>query len=168
MEREAEKLCKTCNGCQLVGRPNPPEPVRSSKLPAGPWEDLALDFLGPLPSGHSVLVVIDCYSRYYEIAVMKSTTAEKTVGVLKTIFARHGFPLSIRTDNGPQFISETSREYMTSIGTMHLKATPRRPQANGEVERQNQSLLKWMKIAQAEGKNWKEEILTYLYNVHYL
>lgn len=162
MEKAAEKYCKSCQGCQLAGRPNPPEPVKSSKLPSGPWEDIALDFLGPLPSGHSVLVVIDYYSRFYEIAIMKSTTAEKTVKTLKIIFARHGLPMTIHTDNGPQFVSDTFATYMKDIGAEHIRVTPRWPQANGEVERQNQSLLKRMKIAQAEKKNWQEEVLTYI------
>ena len=35
-------------------------------------------------------------------------------------------------------------------------------QVNGEVERQNQSPLKRMRIAQAEGKQWKEEVCKYL------
>ena len=35
-------------------------------------------------------------------------------------------------------------------------------QANGEVERQNRSLLKRLKIAQAEKKNWRTELQTYL------
>jgi hypothetical protein len=162
MERAAEKFCKSCHGCQLTSQPNPPEPIKSSKLPSGPWEDIALDFLGPLPSGHSVLVVIDYYSRFYEVAIMKSTTAEKTVENLKVIFARHGLPLTVHSDNGPQFISETFAEYMKDIGAEHIRVTPRWPQANGEVERQNRSLLKRMKIAQAEKKCWQDEILTYM------
>jgi transposase InsO family protein len=162
MEHEAEKFCKACHGCQLVTKGNPPEPISPSQLPAGPWQDLGLDFLGPLPSGHSILVVIDYYSRYYELAIMKSTTAAKTVAVLKTIFARHGNPMTIHTDNGPQFISDTFAEYMKSIGAGHLRVTPKWPQANGEVERQNQSLLKRMQIAQAEGKDWRDKILDYV------
>jgi len=38
---------------------HPPEPIKSSSLPRGPWQDLALDFLGPLLSGDFVLVVVD-------------------------------------------------------------------------------------------------------------
>ena len=49
MEREVEEFCKVCYGCQLVSKANPPEPIITSQL----------DFLGPLPTGHSVLVVID-------------------------------------------------------------------------------------------------------------
>lgn len=162
MEKDAEKFCKTCHGCQLVSKSNPPEPIENTELPERPWEHLAIDFLGPMPSGHSILVVIDYYSRYYEINIMKSTTAEKTVLALKTIFARHGNPITLTSDNGPQFISETFADYLKSIGVRHHKTTPKWPQANGEVERQNQSLLKRMKIAHSEGKDWKEELLIYL------
>ena len=43
---------------------------------------------GGLPRLNPV-VVIDYYNRYYEIAIMKSTTAEKTVEQLRRILARH-------------------------------------------------------------------------------
>ena len=36
------------------------------------------------------------------------------------------------------------------------------PQANGEVERQNCSLLKCLQIAHLEGKNWRTELLVRL------
>ena len=52
--------------------------------------------------------------------------------------------------------------YLDDNGIEHRKTTPLWPQANGEVERQNKSLLKRMKIAQAEGKEWKKEIRKYL------
>lgn len=77
IDREAEKFCKTCYGCQLVSSPADPEPIKSTPLPSGPWQDLAIDLLGPLPSGESVLVIIDYFSRYYEVEVMRSTTSEK-------------------------------------------------------------------------------------------
>lgn len=46
----------------------------------------------------------------------------------------------------------------------HLEANtaPYWPQANGEVERQNRSILKRLKIAHAEQKNWRSEILKFL------
>ena len=36
------------------------------------------------------------------------------------------------------------------------------PKANGEVERQNRSLLKCLQIAHLEGKNWRTELLVWL------
>ena len=44
----------------------------------------------------------------------------------------------------------------------NLTSTPFWPQANGEVERQNRSLLKTIKIAQVEKKDWKREMLKFL------
>ena len=162
MDKAAEKFCKSCYGCQLVARPNPPEPLTSTTLPEGPWQDLAVDLLGPLPSGHSILVVVDYYSRYYEYTIMTSTTAVKVIDDLEEIFSRHGLPRTIKSDNGPQFTSGEFQEYCVQNGIMHLRTTPKWPQANGEVERQNASLMKRIRIAQAEGVNWKKELRRYV------
>ena len=37
MDKAAERHCRACHGCQLVARPDPPEPIRSTSLPDGPW-----------------------------------------------------------------------------------------------------------------------------------
>ena len=95
IDRQAEKFCETCHGCQLISRPANPEPIKPTPLPRGPWQDLAVDLLGPLPFGDSVLVVVDYFSRFYEIGVMRSTTSEKIIERLEEIFTTHGFPLSV-------------------------------------------------------------------------
>ena len=162
IEKDAEKHCKTCYGCQLVSRPTPPEPIRTTPLPTGPWRDLAVDLLGPLPTGESILVVVDYYSRYYEVNILKSTVTSKVISCLEEMFARHGLPESLTSDNGPQFISAEFGEYMSQEGVRHHKVTAKWPQANGEVERQNSSLLKRLQIAHAEKKSWKRELNIYL------
>jgi hypothetical protein len=55
--------CRETRGCQTVVRPDVPEPRRPTVLPDGPWQDVATDLLFPLPTGHSILVVVDYYSR---------------------------------------------------------------------------------------------------------
>ena len=162
MDKAAERHCKSCHGCQFVARPDHPEPLWPTALPYGPWQDLAIDLMGPLPSGHSLFVVVDYYSRFYEIEVMKTTAVEKIIDILEEIFSRHGVPLTIKSDNGPQFRSEKFKEYCEHNGIRHQKVTPKWAQANGEVERQNASLLKRVKIAQAEGKLWRAELRKYL------
>ena len=101
-------------------------------------------------------MLVDYYSRWLGIAIMRKTTAEVLTPILTKIFSTHGLPLTITTDNGPQFISHHFRNYCKENGIEHRKITPIRPQANGEIERQNRSLLKRMRIAQAEKRNWKE------------
>ncbi len=162
LDKEVEKYCKTCHGCQLVGGPSRPEPLSPTELPKGPWQILAVDLLGPLPSGDHVLVCIDYYSRYYEIDVLKVTTAERVITSLDKMFTTHGFPIIITSDNGSQFVAAEFRDYMMEIGVEHRRVTPLWPQANGEVERQNRSLLKRLRIAQAEKKDWRKAVREYL------
>lgn len=78
------------------------------------------------------------------------------------MFARHGYPLSLRTDNGTQFVSKEFESFLDENGVEHRRTTPLWPQANGEVERQNRTLLKAMKIAHAQGKDWKRELNKFL------
>ncbi len=83
-------------------------------LPDGPWQDLAVDLLGPLPSKHSILVVVDYYSRFYEYphrGSMTSTTTSNVIDSLEGIFSRHGLPITLKSDNGPQFRSDEFKDF---------------------------------------------------------
>ena len=162
IDRQVEAKCKTCHGCQLVGLPTPPEPLKHSEFPSQPWQDLAANLMGPLPSGEYVFVVVDYYSRYFEVDILTSVTSASIIGSLERIFCTHGLPLSLKTDNGSQFTSEEFGTFLKTNSIQHRTSTPLWPQANGEVERQNRSLLKALKIAQAEKKNLRVEIRKFL------
>ena len=131
--------------------PLPQSPLGPHPYPLDHGETWLL--IGPLPTGESILVVVDYYSRYYEVDILKSTVASKVISSLEEMFARHGLPESLTSDNGPQFISAEFAEYMVQQGIRHHKVTAKWPQANGEVECQNSSLLKRLQIAHAEKKN---------------
>ena len=51
MNRRAEQRCRTCHGCQLVGKPLPQKPLKRTELLTQPRLDLAVDLLGRLPTG---------------------------------------------------------------------------------------------------------------------
>ncbi|XP_033760746.1 uncharacterized protein K02A2.6-like [Pecten maximus] len=158
IDRDVERYCRTCRSCQIVGLPPPPEPVQSTDLPSGPWQQIAVDLMGPLPSGDFLFVVVDYHSRYFEVEVIKSTTTDNIIKRLKKIFLTHGLPVQISTDNGPQF-GDQFTIYLAGENISHRKTTPLWPQANGEVERQNHSLMKRLKIAQVEKRDWREDCL---------
>jgi hypothetical protein len=77
------------------------------------------------------------------------------------MFATHGLSHSITNDNGPPVALNAFTDYLKKNDIVHHRTTPLWPQANGEVERQNRSLLQRIKIAQGEGRNWKDKLLTY-------
>ena len=82
---------------------------------------------------------------------------------LERMFSVHGIPLSIKTDNAANLVSDQFEEFLKVNGVwLHSNTTPLWPQANGEVERQNRTLLKALKIGHAEGKNMKRELYRFL------
>ena len=56
-----------------------------TELPTAPWQHLAADLLGPLSFGDYDVVVVDYYSRFFEMEFTKSTTLEKIVSMLSKI-----------------------------------------------------------------------------------
>ena len=65
LDKKVEALVKDCAVWQTVRDIRTPmEPFRMSEMPPGPWQNLSIDFCGPLPTGEHLMVVIDEYSRY--------------------------------------------------------------------------------------------------------
>ena len=137
------------------------EPMARSK-PTGPWQDCAADLLGPLPGGENFLLVVDYYSRFYEVVVMKTTTSTKIIEAMRPMFARFGVPYSLKTDNRTQFVSAEFENFLQELGIEHRKSPPLWPQANGEVELQNKTLMKAKRIAHVEKRDWKVEMYKFL------
>ena len=162
MDREAENRCKACHSCQLVGGLSKPQPMSRTALPSSPWTYVAADILGPLPSGDYIFAIVDYYSRFLEIAVLKTVTSEKIISVLNSIFSRFGYPCMLKTDNGSVFVSQKFKNYLNCNGIEHVTSPPLWPQANGAIECQNKFLMKAIKIAHFEKRNWREEINQFL------
>ncbi|XP_026729531.1 uncharacterized protein K02A2.6-like [Trichoplusia ni] len=161
-DRDAENFCKACKSCVLVSTPNPPNPMKRRELPSEPWVDTAVDLMGPLPSNDYIFVIVDYYSRYKEVKVCRTITSSEIINQLKDIFSRLGNPVSITADNGRQFTSEDFKLFCSERNIKLYNTKLYWPQQNGEVERQNRDILKRLKIAQAEKKNWKESLREYM------
>ena len=131
-------------------------------MPKGPWEKIHIDFYGPLPSGDYLLVVIDRYSRFPEVEIVRSTKASVVIPKLDKIFSVHGIPETVKTDNGQPFSSNDFDRYLKTLGIVYEPSTPCWPQANGEVEHFNQPLGKALQTAVAEGKVWRQELYRFL------
>jgi transposase InsO family protein len=121
-----------------------------------------MDFYGPFPTGETLFVVIDSYSKFSEVEIMKSTTARAVTNRLDRIFAVHGIPTEIYSDNGPPFASDAVKKFMRNHAINHRLVTPYWLQANGEAESFMKPLGKAVKAAKMEGKDWKEELHGFL------
>ena len=162
IDKEVEHYVKNCKACLLMSSENRPEPLNPTPLPDRPWQHIAVDICDPLPSGESLLVAVDYYSRWFEIAMLYSTSTAKLVNCLDNWFTSHGLPELIVTDNGVQFTSSDFAQFLNENGIDHRKVTPYYPQANGEVERQNRTIMKAIKTIRAEGGDWRKELNKFL------
>ena len=127
-------------------------------MPAKPWETVHGDLLGPFPSGESILVIIDACSRWPEVEIIRNTSSKTIINKLRKVFSRQGFPEIFVSDNGSNLTSSEFNEYLSSCGITHRTMTPYWPQANGIVERFNRTLLKAIKVAVIENKDWRSSI----------
>jgi len=111
IEQMVKRFVNRCHPCILNSKPEVPEPMTRRTLPSAPWVNVAADFLGPLPTGEYLLIIVDYYSRYQEIEIMSNITAKSTVRILQKVFGRCGYPVTMTTDNGPQFVSSELKNY---------------------------------------------------------
>jgi len=146
----------------MVSMPKPPEPLKRTKLPSGPWQHISADLVTPSrPSGDHLLVVFDYHSHYMEVEVSRSTTADKVIASLRKTFLTHELPVNITIDNGPQFISEEFCKFVEEEHIEDRRKTPLWPQVNREIESQNHSPLKRIKIAQKKKRELGKENLVF-------
>ena len=162
MDRLVKDTLDKCLPCQAVGSPKPPAPLKMTDMPNGAWEVVHVDFYGPLPSNDYLLVVIDRYSRYPEVEIVSSTKASAVIPKFDKMFAAHGIPEVIKSDNGPPFNGEEYQRYVSALGIKAKFSTPYWPQGNGEAERFMQPLGKALKTAHAQGRPWKKELNRFL------
>ena len=71
------------------------------KDPVETWEVVATDLF--TVNRLDYLLVLDFYSRYPEIEKLENTSSAAVIFKSKSIFARHGTPAEVVSDNGPQY-----------------------------------------------------------------
>ena len=96
-------------------------------------------------------VATDAHSKWPEVSIMSSTTAGRSINILRQLFARFGIPQQLVSDNGPQFVSEEFKQFMITNGVKYIKSLPYHPASNGAVERMVQTLKLALKADNKRG-----------------
>ena len=108
--------------------------------------------------------MVDYFSRWVEAIFLHKTDVFHVIKILEAIFRTHGLPNIVRRDNGPPFSSQEFKGFLEYLGIIHKKGVPYWPQSSGEVERCNATLLKIVKIARVERRDWKKELSDFLFH----
>uniref|UniRef100_A0A3B3QWT0 Integrase catalytic domain-containing protein n=1 Tax=Paramormyrops kingsleyae TaxID=1676925 RepID=A0A3B3QWT0_9TELE len=101
--------------------------------PDAPWQKVGTDLF--FLDGQNYLLVIDYLSNYPEIALLTSASTAGVVTQMKSIFARHGIPQVVCSDNGPCYSSKDFQRFAEEYWFQHVTSSPLYPQSNGKVEK---------------------------------
>uniref|UniRef100_T1IGQ9 Integrase catalytic domain-containing protein n=1 Tax=Strigamia maritima TaxID=126957 RepID=T1IGQ9_STRMM len=122
-----------------------------------PWETVAVDLMGPKPTGINqykwLLVILDNYTKYVELFPLSTATGAIVAAKFHEVGCRHGFPKKIISDNGPQFISNVYKEYCKKMGVKRALTSPFNPSAN-PTERANRNLKMMLAIFSDVHSHW--------------
>ncbi|GJR73936.1 retrovirus-related pol polyprotein from transposon TNT 1-94 [Tanacetum coccineum] len=167
-----DQLCSSCEVSKAKRSSFKTKTVPSSK---GRLNLLHMDLCGPMRvasiNGKKyILVIVDDYSRYTWTLFLRSK--DETPEVLKdflTMIQRNlqAPVISVRTDRGTKFLNKTLHAFFKEEGIEHQTSTPRTPEQNGVVERQNRTLVEAARTMLSASKLplffWAEAIATACY-----
>ena len=144
LHKDVYDIVRACNKCQ--------------------W---GIDIMGPFPLRKKqlrfLIVAINYFKKWVEAEpVMTITKAKVTRFVWKNIICRFGIPYVIISDNGKQFDNHKFQKFCQDLGVKNHYSSPRHPQANGQTEVTNKSLLKITKTRLEGVKGALPEELQYV------
>ncbi|GFW51408.1 retrovirus-related Pol polyprotein from transposon 17.6 [Trichonephila clavipes] len=119
-----------------------------------------LDLLGPYPTSRPeryrfLLVITDHFTKWSELIPLQKASAHAISSALfENYISRYGSPISLISDNGPQFISEVFEHLNHRLDIKHMKTVTYRPQAN-LTEGVNRTLMQMISCFVEENHdNW--------------
>nr|GEY83343.1 putative ribonuclease H-like domain-containing protein [Tanacetum cinerariifolium] len=133
---------------------------------------LHMDLYGPMRvesvNGKKYILVIGVdYSRFTWVKFLRSKdeTPKFIIKFLKMIQVRLKVLVRpIQTNNGTEFVNQTSYDYYEEVGISHKTSVARSPQQNGVIERRNRTLIEAARTmliyAQAPLFLWAEAVAT--------
>lgn len=154
----AGQVCQQYN-VRLVQRPKPGE----FKVPEGPGKITVMDFtdMGVRAQGKKfLLVIVDEYSGWVEAYPMGKEDAKTVIKCLVNYYIpQHGFPRTIRSDNGSHFKNQDLATVEKMMGLKHKYGTVYHPESQGKEERVNGVIKnKLVKILVGTKLSWVEAL----------
>jgi len=121
-----------------------------------------MDFIEKLPSSSgfdTILVIVDRLSKQaIFIPTYDTITSAELARLFVThVFSKHGVPSHVTSDRGSEFVSHFFRSLGTALDMRLHYTSGYHPEANGQVERTNQTLEQYLRVyCNYQQDNWSE------------
>ena len=165
VQADAKAYVKVCDQCQRFSNiPRQPSEYLTPMTAPWPFAQWGLDILDLFPVGTRqmkfVVVGIDYFTKWVEAEPLASITQQNFKNFFwKNIVCRSGVPKVLVSDHGRQFHNITFKDFYTQFGIQNHYSSPAHPQANGQAEVVNRSLLKIIKTRLEGAKGvWPDEL----------
>lgn len=159
MNREIGLLTAKCEVCLPYRSKQQAEPLMTYPVPERPFYRVGADLFDC--HGKSHIVVTDYFSNYPEVATLQTTSSKAVIAFLKTVFARHGVPCDLVSDNGPQFSSNEFADFAKEWGFQHITSSPHYPRSNGLAESSVKIVKGLMKKAHDGNEDFHRSLMIY-------
>jgi len=115
------------------------------EIPEGPWQEISIDIIGPLPKSNGMDTIMVIVNQFTKIIRLKATTtnisSEEIAKIYRDeIWKLYGVPRKILSDREPQFASKFMEEFTKVLGTKRQLSIAYHPQTDGQTERINQEI----------------------------
>ncbi|XP_065672040.1 uncharacterized protein LOC136089875 [Hydra vulgaris] len=141
-DTKVEQYIKQCPIFQALGKQNPPDKLLITPTPSEVWDTLNIIYLGPLPYGFYLVVLIDQTSKFPIVDIINNTSVNLLIDFLQKTIAVYGILKKIISDNGPPFTSFKIKMFFNKLNIEHKRITPLGPQANSQAESFMKPLMK--------------------------
>ena len=81
------------------------------------------------------IVVVDAHSKWLDVTVVTTPSSQQAIKILRNLFATHGLPEMVVSDNGSAFTSAEFQTFVKRNGIRHVRSAPYHPSSNGQAER---------------------------------
>lgn len=162
IDADIEAAVRSCTECARHATAPPKFSSHHWEYPSSPWERIHVDYAGPV-AGAMLLIIVDAYSKWVDLKITHSTTAEATCQLLDGLFAAYGAPVTLVSDNGPQFAAGEFKSFLQKSGVkFHKLSAPYHPATNGQAERYVQTVKKALKAMGTTASNLQANINEFL------
>lgn len=169
LDRDIEDMVANCADCQSVRAEPAKMNLHCWETPTAPFQRVHVDFAGPYLDTY-FFIYVDAYSKWPEVQICRSITAESTVNMCREIFSKFGIPSVLVSDHGVQFTSEGFQQFLKTNGVVHKMGAPYHPATNGQAERYVQTIKQKLKALKCTKSQLNLELcnilLTYRKMIH--
>ncbi|XP_064468653.1 uncharacterized protein K02A2.6-like [Ornithodoros turicata] len=152
-------LIRRCHICQKFAYQQSQEPLMMQETPSLPWRSIGVDLVEY--AGKTYITAYGAFSNYPEVERLREATAEAVIKALCTMFARHGIPLELCSDNGPQFTSKQFQAFAEKCDFKHITSSLHFPRSNGLAEKGAQELKRILKKTSEANEDFWLGLLSY-------